>query len=306
MAAPFENIGIKLVALVLGLLLWFHVATEKEYHHEVTLPVTGVLLTEELTLSREPPDSLMVAVSASGKQLLRQGWQRRGVRINANKFSAGRHQLTLSTANVSLVDPDGEVVLDKVVSPTSVNLVVDRIAVDTVPVTLDLTPLTDEGYAVKSISKPEPARVAITGPRSIIGSIQTVFTESKTLSKLRNSVELTLPLVSPEAYGIEVDPDSVQARIEIVPVRTRIIEDVPVAVFNAPVDSTAVANPPYVQVTITGPPEEVEDLPPGSVVLSADYNDITEDGYVPVDYDVPVGIKVKRIQPDSVRIVVRP
>lgn len=306
MAAPFENIGIKLVALILGLLLWFHVATEKDYHNEVTLPVSEVLLAEDLTLSREPPDSLTVSVSASGKQLLRQGWRRRGIRINANKFSPGRHRLGLSTTNVSLVDPGGEVVLEKVVSPTSVELNVDRIAVDTVPVTLDLTPLTDEGYAVKSISEPEPSEVAITGPRSIIGSFQAVFTESRTLSKLRNSVELKLRLVAPEGHGIEVDPDSVRATVEVVPVRTRVLEDVPVAVFNAPVDSTVATSPTTAQVTVTGPPADIDELPPGALVLSVDYTEATPNGYAPLRYDAPVGIKIKRIEPDSVRMVVRP
>ncbi len=306
MAAPFENIGIKLVALILGLLLWFHVATEKVYHNEVTLPVTDVLLAEDLTLSREPPDSLMVSVSASGKQLLRQSWRRRGLRINANKFPAGRHRLGLSIANVSLVDPGGEITLDKVVSPTSVELHVDRIAVDTLPVTLDLTPLTDEGYAVKSISRPEPSEVAITGPRSIIGSFRTVFTEPRTLSKLRNSVDLNLRLTAPDGYGIKVSPDSVRATVEVVPVRTRVIEGIAVAVFNTPADSTEAADPPAVQVIVTGPPAEVDSLPPEAIVLSVDYEDLTADGYAPVHYDVPVGIKIKRIEPDSVRIIVRP
>lgn len=306
MAAPFENIGIKLVALILGLLLWFHVATEKEYHNEVTLPVTEVLLADDLTLSREPPDSLLVSVSASGKQLLRQSWRRRGVRINANKFPAGRHRLGLSTSNVSLIDPGGEIGLGKVVSPTSIEIHVDRIAVDTVPVTLDLTPLTDDGFAVRSISQPEPSRVAITGPRSVIGSFETVFTESRTLSKLRNSVELKLRVLPPKGYGIDVEPDSVSAAVEVVPVRTRVIDNVPIVTFNAPVDSTAASDPATAQITITGPPAEVEELPPGAFVLSVDYRDMTPRGFAPVHYDVPVGIKVKRIEPDSVRIIVRP
>src|SRR5512147_227367 len=109
-----ENILLKLLALVLGSRVWLHVATEKPYTYEVRLPLTEVALKEKLILADPPPDSILVAVSATGKQLLRQSWRHKGLRINATQYQAGSHTISLSTANTFLIGPSGNVVLDDI------------------------------------------------------------------------------------------------------------------------------------------------------------------------------------------------
>ena len=59
----FQNIWLKIIALGLGLLLWFHVATEKIYIYEITLPLKEIVLKDDFTLSNDPPESLTVTVS---------------------------------------------------------------------------------------------------------------------------------------------------------------------------------------------------------------------------------------------------
>ena len=50
MLGVFNNIWIKLVALAMGLLLWFHVVTEKRYNYQLSLPVKEIALKNDLTL----------------------------------------------------------------------------------------------------------------------------------------------------------------------------------------------------------------------------------------------------------------
>ncbi len=40
MKSLLENFWLKIVALIMGLLLWFHVATEKIYNYEVRVPIS--------------------------------------------------------------------------------------------------------------------------------------------------------------------------------------------------------------------------------------------------------------------------
>ena len=107
-----DHFWLKITALVLGLLLWFHVATEKTYNYQLPLPVEEVSLEKGLALSQAPPDSIVAVVSATGKQLLRQKWRERGLRIIATQFSAGRHELQLTTSNTFLISPSADVSLD--------------------------------------------------------------------------------------------------------------------------------------------------------------------------------------------------
>ncbi len=305
MASIFDNLSIKLVALGLGLLLWFHVATEKVYNYELQLPVTSVALNDGLTLSRYPPESLKVVVSASGKQLLRQKWREHGLLINAVQFSPGRHNIDLTPINTSLSSAGNLVSLDKIVYPTATELYVDRRSETRLPVTSDLTALADDGFAVASITRPEPSEVTLVGPRSVLGTIGTVFTEHKELAGLRNSLTVLLHLVKPDGYGMTLDPDSVTLSVEVVPVRTRVFDDVPILLFNVPPDSEVTVDPAWVTVILTGPPVEIDSLRPGAVVASADYMLAGVSGKAPVKIDCPSILKVKSSSVDSVAVVHR-
>ena len=140
MSSVLENLPIKLVAMILGLLLWFHVATEKEYSFELRLPLTDVFLDSGLTLSEYPPDSVLVVVSSTGKLLLRNEWRRDGLRVNAAQFPAGRHNLALTSSNTSLLSGASYVALDEIVLPSTIELNIDSETERQVPVQLNIDP----------------------------------------------------------------------------------------------------------------------------------------------------------------------
>ena len=75
MKKSMTNIWLRTGAVLMGLLLWFHVATEKTYNHQLTLPINEIMLAENLALAENPPESLTILVTASGKQLLRNKWR---------------------------------------------------------------------------------------------------------------------------------------------------------------------------------------------------------------------------------------
>ncbi|HOP07765.1 MAG TPA: CdaR family protein [candidate division Zixibacteria bacterium] len=304
MRSLLDNLPIKIAAILLGLLLWFHVATEKNYHHQVQLAVTDIVLDTDLTLSKSPPDSLEVIVSASGKQLLRRSWRREGLRINASALPAGRHTLNLSPVNVGMVSANEEVSLQSVVFPTSIELSIDRLSETTLPVTVDVTTLPDDGFAVKGISVPQPTEAKVTGPRSLLNSFTTVYTVHRELSGLRNNLSLTLPLQAPEGYGVKVDPDSVQLDIEVVPIRTRVFDNVPIVLFNQPEGFTIEYTPQQLRVAITGPPEVVDSLDASALVASADFARVTPGGKARVKIDCPSIVRVKEQSTDSIKVTV--
>ncbi|MFH1686452.1 MAG: YbbR-like domain-containing protein [bacterium] len=304
MATPFDNLALKLVALVLGLLLWFHVATEKVYNYRLKLPVTEVLLEDKLVLSRTPPDSIQVAVSATGKNLLRQSWRHKGLRVNAAQFPAGRHNLALTPINSSLVDVSGEVSLEEVIAPSQLELHIDRKAEVTIPVVLDINPQPDEGFAIRRILEPVPNEVRVHGPNSLLGAYRSISTEPRPLARLRNDVELKLALLPPVGYSLVLDPESVLVRIEVVPVRTRVITGVPVVIFNTPQGRSARTVPSTVEVTLTGPPDEIDSMAVSTVVVSADYLKKSRLNRAALKTDCPMYFKIKAVSTDSVTIVI--
>ena len=58
MGKLLENLWVKIAALILAVLLWFHVATDKTYQNKITLPLKQVEITGDLALTEPPPDSV--------------------------------------------------------------------------------------------------------------------------------------------------------------------------------------------------------------------------------------------------------
>src|SRR4030065_1014472 len=66
----FANFGWKLVAILLALVLWFHVATEKTYEKSYQARIQPVGLNRSLQIEQIDPRAAQVSVIATGKQLL--------------------------------------------------------------------------------------------------------------------------------------------------------------------------------------------------------------------------------------------
>ena len=296
---------LKIFALAMGLLLWFHVATDKVYNHQLNLPISEIAVGDDLSLIGGKPDSMMVVVSATGKQLLRTKWQARGLRINAGQFHAGRHNMTLTTANTFLVDAGNQVTLEEIVFPTSLLLNIDFRLERSLPVVPDIIATPDDGYAVKIISEPTPNEVTVIGPRTVVQGLSRVNTERKELTGLRNDIDLTLPIVIPPGQDISIEPDSVRISLEIVPVKTRVFDGIPVVVYNSPPGREVLINPATIRVELTGPPAEIDLLNRNALIASVDYRQLDSNFTAAIKIDCPSHFRVKETSADSATLTVR-
>jgi len=287
-----ENFWLKVIAVVMGFFVWLHVATEKTYDHQLKLPVTEVALKDSLTLSIAPPDSLLVEVSASGKQLLRKKWRERGLRINASQYKAGRYAVIFSAENTSLAGPSGDISLDEIMFPRQTELHIDNLAAVSLPVTANIDAAPDDGFAVYRIYVAEPETVELSGPKSTLGRFKTIYTEKKRLSALRNSI------------GYSVKPDSVTVKVDVVPVKTRTYENLSVVVYNSPPGLEVVTDPRTVQIELTGPPEDIDLLNRNAITVSVDYRQMTIDSLAALKVDCPSSFRVKRQSIDKARIII--
>lgn len=301
-----NNIWLKLLALLIGVLVWFHVVTEKHYSYEVKLPVTEVDLRDELTLSTLPPDSVLVQVSAKGKQLVQSAWRENGVRINISKLPIGRHTLILSPENIQLHTPRKNVVLEEVIAPAQWEIEIEPKVTMELPITPTVIATPEDGFAVSRRIEATPDRAKLTGPRSVVRQLSSLITEAKELTGLRSSVTIRAKIAIPNVLSMHVEPDSVTLRIDVVPVKTRIYDNLPVAVYNAPPDYTIRTNPPSVRVELTGPPEDIELVNRNALTAAVDYRKMTRDGMAAVSVDCPASFRVKAVSVDSVRILASP
>jgi YbbR domain-containing protein len=299
----FENFWMKILALAIGVLIWLHVATEKIYTYEVTLPVSRIDLREHYTLANPAPDSVHALVSAKGKQLLRTIWRQQGVRIVATKLGIGENTLNLSPENTVLVSGSKNISIDEVRSPSPIELSIDLESSVELPILPLVTTTPDDGFAVSGKIEVSPSRALLTGPRSVVRNLKYLSTANRELSGLRSSLSFAVPLTLPAGVKAEVEPDSVQVTVQVVPVKTRVYENLPIVVYNTPPGMRVITSPARTRVEITGPPEDIDLLNRNSLTASVDFHAKSGIGFAKLKVDCPANFRVKRLADDSVRVL---
>jgi hypothetical protein len=102
----FSNLGWKIVAILLALVLWFHVATEKVYEKTFPVKVQAVGLRPNLAVNDISPASTDISVVATGKQLLQLMLSQGVVATIDLSFASrpGQYEYTIKPINLQDID----------------------------------------------------------------------------------------------------------------------------------------------------------------------------------------------------------
>jgi len=298
----FENLWVKIAALLLAILLWFHVATDKIYQNTLSLPLVTIEIPEELVLTERPPDSITVIVSAKGKTLLRTDWKKNGLKLVANRSRPGKFIAEISPDVLSLVKAEKVDLID-VVTPREITLTCDRKTRKEVMVLSQLAALPDEGYAIDDKDSIAPATVEITGPMSLMTSISHIKTEKLVVEGIRNSFSKTIALVPPDAYGFSIAPDSVDVFVKVVPVKRKAFSDITIDLINAPSREILTLLPDKIEIKVSGKAEAIDTLTENQISAIADYVLIDSQFSIPVQVILPPSITLLQKSVDSVKVV---
>jgi YbbR domain-containing protein len=297
-----ENLWVKIAAILLAVLLWFHVVTDKTYENKIHLPLMQVDLPPELVLAEPPTDSILVTVSATGKMLLRTNWKKRGMRLIVNRSYPGKFRVDITPENLSLVKAETVHLID-VISPREIMLACDVKLEKTVPVKSRITVMPDEGYAVGDDDSTVPGTVTVVGPRTQMTAVRYIQTEEKVLEGVRNDFTIKLALDYPEVYGLIIEPDSVVAHISTVPIKRRVFPDIAISLINPPRGRRYEIAPGLIELEVAGKAEAIDSLTPSRISALADYILADSNGMAPVHVVVPPAISLLYKSIDSVRII---
>jgi YbbR domain-containing protein len=181
---------LKLAALALAVILWVVVALEKPTTQLVGIQLDLVLAPDVAAAQSPPP--IKALVSGPQRELLRLTAPLviRAV-VNASGVGAGtRHHLVIAPSDVEV--PGGVKVTVQEVEPREIDLLLDRRAQKTVAVHAVLQ--TDSGFALEGTLGVAPPTVRISGPRSLVTTLDSVDTEPLDLRGVAGSFERKVQL----------------------------------------------------------------------------------------------------------------
>lgn len=175
-----ENLGWKLLSLVLAVLLWFAIVGEPELAASVSAPVEYRNLPRELEISSDVLDRIHLEVRGPSGKLLPSRLADTTVVLDLSSIShPGERTFTISQRNLNL--PAG-VSLSRAV-PAQVRLRLERRISRAIPVQVRYAGPPPAGYRVLR-QDVEPASVRVIGPESRVNQVEAAQTDPIDLSSV--------------------------------------------------------------------------------------------------------------------------
>jgi YbbR domain-containing protein len=245
---PFRNLGLKLLALALAILLWLTVAGEHIVERSLRVPLEFRNVPEALEIVGNAPDTVDVRMRGSSALLSRVQPGEIVAVLDLGGARPGSRLFHIRTDEVRA--PFGIEVAQ--VIPSTLALELEKSARRLVRV----TPATDgdpaPGYVVARTTS-EPPSVEIVGPESRVRQVTEATTEPVSIKDAKARVRDTVTVGVADTSVRLVQPQNAQVTVEIWPAPTeRQFADVPVRYHNLAQGLSAQLTPRFVRISIRG------------------------------------------------------
>jgi YbbR domain-containing protein len=303
----FENFWFKIVALVMALLLWFHVATEKVYEYTKNFPVKISNLPKGLILSEEIPQEVQVNIRGKGKELLKLLLtEKKNLQIDIKDFKAGESDYTFKPQEIPI--PEGlDLKVDEIVSPKSIKINLDHSTEKKVPIHSQITILPEEGYLQVGEVSLAPLEVVISGPIKLVRGIESIETEKKVLDGVTQPISDRIGLTLPKGYNLKLSFNQVKFSADVQKGIEKEIPSVPVETVNLPKGRKAIIQPDSIKVVIFVAENVVGQLTENQIKVTIDCGRVkrnVETKLRPLVKLPPIA-SLMRTEPDSLMVMIR-
>jgi YbbR domain-containing protein len=240
-------LGSVLVAIV----LWVMVATDKNYDYQITVPIKLVRLAPHRTLYEAIPSEAQVEVRAKGRSLLVLWFYDYEFRLDFPDLRTSR-RIDLEDY-LDALDLPGALNIEVlgVVEPKTIDLKIDEEVEEKKPISLSGNVVVEDGYTLIGYEF-TPDSVVISGPKNLIRQINRISTSTIDFTNRKNSFSEAVRLIDPNPGLIEVSPAGAEVNFDIQRLVERVIYDIPIHVINVPRNLIAESVPPKMSLKIKG------------------------------------------------------
>jgi YbbR domain-containing protein len=215
----FDNLGLKLVALLLALLVYLNVYTDRPATLIVSFPLQIVDLSDSLSLSGPVPSAVQAELRGTGKQLIRVRLTEPPVKVSLAGIGTGRYERALTAADLPL-PPDVEMQVERLVSPRTVELQVDRKRTRRLPVAVRVDGWPAGGVVWTGNLALEPSFVEVTGPAQAIAALDSVRLDAITIGGRRDTLRVPVGADALPDWCV-MEPERVMVTVPLEPEVTR-------------------------------------------------------------------------------------
>jgi YbbR domain-containing protein len=207
----FGNLGLKLTALLLAVLVYLNVYTDRPATMVLSFPLEFSDLPDSLSLSGPAPAVVQTELRGTGKQLIMLRVREPRLRIPMTGATPGHFSRALVASDLPL-PAGGSITVENLIGPRVIEVDVDRRMQRDVPVSVKVEGTPAAGYAWSGELALLPAMVRVTGPRAAVRALDTLRLAPVRLDGRRDSVRVDLaPASMPDWCTAE--PANVRVRL---------------------------------------------------------------------------------------------
>ena len=299
---PFRNLGLKMLAIMLAVVLWFTVAGEHLVERSLRVPLEFRNVPQALEIVGTTPDAIDVRVRGSSALLSRVQPGEIMAVLDLATARAGQRLFAIRADEVRA--PFGIEVAQ--VAPATLLLDFEKSARRTVPVIPATQGEPAPGFVITRKTS-RPATVTIIGPETRVRQISEATTEPVSVAGARRSVQDTVNVGVIDSSVRLVEPESATVVVDIMPAPVeRQLVDVPVKVRNLADDRQAEVTPAVVRLSIRGDRDQVNGARSDAVAAFVDLAGLATGRYnLRVQVDPSVAYGVTAIDPAVVGVTIR-
>lgn len=285
-------------------MLWVFISLSNEYFYTMHFPVEFTDLPEGYAISNISEE--VVNISLKGI-----GWQLAQITFGRNpKFSIpvqgepGRQTISLRNAIDYNTWLSTAVEINDY-SPSSLQFNLEKVKTKTVPVRLNIDTEFSEGYGLVSQVEFEPDSVTVSGPESIVNSIDSVTTINKVYEDVNHRILQDIELEKIEM--VEYNRNRVRVILDVQKIVDKEFEGVEIEVLNIPPSKDLTLIPSKVSIILRGGINMLGKLTPGELSAHVKFSEALKDtlGYIVPTVEVPEFMELIDIKPRRIEYIIQ-
>jgi hypothetical protein len=215
----FDNLGLKLVALLLAVLVYLNVYTDRPATMLISFPLQIADLADSLSLAGPAPTAVQAELRGTGKQLIRLRITEPPIRISLAGVNPGRFERQLGPTDLPM-PVGGRLEIQRLVGPTTIELTVDRKIERTLPVAPRIEGIPAPGVLWAGKVSAVPTEVVVTGPASAIAQLDSIRLEPASITGRRDTLRVSVnPRGLPE--WTRTEPATIELEVPLEAEQTR-------------------------------------------------------------------------------------
>ncbi len=196
-----DNFSYKLLAVVIGIFLWFYAHGERSSELILKVPVVINTVPSDYVIVNSPPKDIQLSVSGPSSLIFNYLNTKPAYYINLPNTGPGTYTFDVSPSSFHL--PEG--VKLRTIYPEDITVMLDQTVSKLIDIGVSITGIPDKSNAIKSI-RTNPSRVVITGPSTIINNINAVMTQPINISTFTQDTTVSVPLLTDQYKMVTVNP----------------------------------------------------------------------------------------------------